>query len=360
MRHPNVPMARPLTGPEEAEAASRVLASGWLMQGPEVEAFERELAAYVGASHACAVSSGTAALHLALLAVGVRPGDEVVTVSHSFIATANSVRHCGATPVFVDIEPATFNMDPALVEEAIGPRTRAILCVHQLGMPCDVDVIGAIARRRGVPLVEDAACAIGSQIRRGDLWEKIGRPHGDVACFSFHPRKLMTTGDGGMVTTNDETLDARVRVWRSHGTRDGVFGFNYRMTDIQAAVGRVQLARLPGLLAERRRIVDTLQARLGRIVRFPVEPHWARSNWQSLCVRAASAEAALAALARLEAAGVSARRGIANAHEDAEQRDGVRAPLPESERAHWESIMLPLPSGMSADEIDRLVTALAG
>src|SRR5437879_3327881 len=188
MRHPRVPMARPLLGPEEAAAAARVLASGWVMQGPEVEAFEREFGAFVGAPRAVAVSSGTAALHLALLAVGVRAGDEVVTVSHSFIATANSVRHCGATPVFVDIDVATYNMDAALIEAAIGPRTRAILCVHQMGMPCDVAAIGAIARARKVALVEDAACAAGSEILVGGAWQRIGAPHSDAACFSFHPR----------------------------------------------------------------------------------------------------------------------------------------------------------------------------
>jgi dTDP-4-amino-4,6-dideoxygalactose transaminase len=351
-------MARPYTGPEEAAAAARVLASGWVMQGPEVEAFESELAAYVGAPHACAVSSGTAALHLALLAVGVRAGDEVVTVSHSFIATANAVRHCGAVPLFVDIEPATFNMDPAGVEAAIGPRTRAILCVHQLGLPCDLSAIGAIARARGVPLVEDAACAAGSEVRVDGDWQRIGRPHGAVACFSFHPRKLITTGDGGMVTTRDATIDARVRAWRSHGTRDGVYGFNYRMTDVQAAIGRVQLARLPGLIAERRRIVAELRGRLPHLA-FPDEPAWARTNWQSLCVRFPSAAAAAEARARLEEHGLDSRGGIANAHADPAQADGVRTPLPQSERAERECVMLPLPSQMSAKEVARVVAALS-
>ncbi|MDD2520939.1 MAG: aminotransferase class I/II-fold pyridoxal phosphate-dependent enzyme, partial [Kiritimatiellae bacterium] len=174
----NVPFAKPRLGPEEEAAAVRAIHSGWVTQGPEVEAFEREFAQLVGAPHACAVSSGTAALHLALKAAGVRPGDEVITVSHSFIATANAVRYCGAAPVFVDIEPRTWNMDPTLVGRVLSPRTRAILCVHQMGMPCDLEAIGALARQAGVPLIEDAACATGSEIRRDGQWERIGRPHG--------------------------------------------------------------------------------------------------------------------------------------------------------------------------------------
>jgi len=358
MRHPTVPMARPLLGPEEAAAVARVLASGWVMQGPETEAFEGEFARFVGAPRACAVSSGTAALHLALLAVGVRAGDEVVTVSHSFIATANSVRHAGATPVFVDIEPATYNLDPARVAEAIGPRTRAILCVHQLGMPCDLHALAALARARGLPLVEDAACAAGSELLVDGQWQRIGRPHGDVACFSFHPRKLITTGDGGMVTARDAVVDERVRAWRSHGTRDGVHGFNYRMTDLQAAIGRVQLGRLAGLVDERRRLVETLRERLGARVRFAVEPPWARSNWQSLCVRFASEAAARAAAARCEADGIAVRSGLVNAHEEPGQSDGVRGPLVESERAHRECLLLPLPTGMTDEEMDRVVDAV--
>lgn len=358
MAHAVVPMARPLLGQAELDAVARVLASGWVMQGPEVEAFEREFAEFVTAPHACAVSSGTAALHLALLAVGVRPGDEVVTVSHSFIATANSVRHCGATPVFVDVEPATFNMDPTLVEAAIGPRTRAILCVHQMGMPCDLAAISAIARRRGVALVEDAACAAGSELRWDGPWQRIGRPHADAACFSFHPRKLITTGEGGMVTTASADIDARVRAWRSHGSRDGVDGFNYRMTDLQAAIGRVQLGRLPALVDERQRLVAALRGRLGDVVAFPVEPEWARSNWQSLCVRFPAAAAAAAAMAQLEAAGIACRTGIANAHEQPQYRAAPNRPLPESERAQRECVLLPLPSQMTSEELDRVASAV--
>src|SRR5262245_35009261 len=159
-----IPITAPWLDEQELAAVARPLKSGWLTQGPEVAAFEREFAAYVGAPHACAVSNCTTALHLALLALGVGPGDEVITVSHSFIATANAIRYCGATPVFVDIEPATLNMNPALIEAAITTRTRAILCVHQLGMPCDIQEIVEIARRFGLWVVEDAACAIGSEV----------------------------------------------------------------------------------------------------------------------------------------------------------------------------------------------------
>ena len=183
--------------------------SGWLSQGPQVAAFEREFAALTGAQHACAVSNCTTALHLALLAVGVGPGDEVITSSHSFIATANSIRYCGATPVFVDIEPATYNLDPERVAEAITERTRAILTIHQMGMPCDLKSLLALANRHGIALVEDAACAGGSQINVDGEWEPVGKPRGSIACFSFHPRKVITTGEGGMLTTSNPELDRK-------------------------------------------------------------------------------------------------------------------------------------------------------
>jgi perosamine synthetase len=254
---PAIPLIRPVMDEREVQAARRCILSGWVTQGPEVAAFEREFAAAVGAAHACAVSSCTTALHLALLAAGVGPGDEVITVSHTFIAVANAVRYCGATPVFIDIDPGTFNLDPALIAEAVSPKTRAVLPVHQMGMPCDMEAVLKVARARGLTVVEDAACAAGSQVRIDGRWEKVGRPHGDIACFSFHPRKVITTGDGGMLTTADPGRDERFRRLRQHGmsvpdtVRHGAaevifesypdVGYNYRMTDIQAAVGRVQL-----------------------------------------------------------------------------------------------------------------------
>ncbi|MBE9020072.1 DegT/DnrJ/EryC1/StrS family aminotransferase, partial [Chroococcidiopsidales cyanobacterium LEGE 13417] len=261
----NIPIAKPWMGEAEADAAKRAILSGWVTQGPEVAAFEQEFAAYVGAKSACAVSNCTTALHLALLAVGVKPGDEVVTVSHSYIATANSIRYCGALPVFVDIEPHTYNINPTLIEAVVSERTRAILVVHQMGMPCDLKAIVEVARRYNLPVIEDAACAIGSEILWEGQWQKIGKPHGDIACFSFHPRKVITTGDGGMLTTSNPEWDKQFRLWRQHGmsipdtVRHGakqvifetypMLGYNYRMTDIQAAVGREQLKRLPEIVA---------------------------------------------------------------------------------------------------------------
>ena len=207
-----IPVARPSIGVDEEKAVLEVLRSGWLAQGARVAEFEKRFAEYVGASQAVAVSSCTTALHLALVVAGVQPGDEVLCPSLSFIATANSIRYAAATPVFVDIEPATYNMDPARIEAAITPRTRAILVVHQVGLPSALTEICEIATRRGLAVVEDAACAIGSEYQN----QRIGSPHSAMACFSFHPRKILTTGEGGMITTASEELAIRLRKLRQH------------------------------------------------------------------------------------------------------------------------------------------------
>ena len=376
-----IPVAKPWLDERDAAAARRAILSGWVTQGPEVEAFEREFAAAVSTEHACAVSSCTTALHLALVALGVGPGDEVITVSHSFIATANAIRYTGALPVFVDVDPETFNIDPALVEHAITDRTKALLVVHQLGLPCDLNALVAIANQHGLPVVEDAACAIGSEIRWGGRWERIGRPHGTIACFSFHPRKLLSTGDGGMLTTRSAELDARLRLLRQHGmsvpdrvrhqSSEVVFeeyallGFNYRLTDIQAAVGREQLSRLPLIVSRRRELAarysDALQDFTPIVV--PREPDWARTNWQSYAIRLRPGLDQKTVMQRMLDDGIATRRGAMNAHgEPAYPVGSWRTTvdgLARSEAALRTSLVLPLYHDMTADDQTRVVDGLA-
>jgi dTDP-4-amino-4,6-dideoxygalactose transaminase len=386
-----IPITAPVLDDRELEAVARPLRSGWLTQGPEVAAFEREFADYVGAAHACAVSNCTTALHLALCAVGLGAGDEVITLSHSFIATANAIRYCGGVPVFVDIEPATFNIDASKIEAAITSRTRGILCVHQIGMPCAIHDVVAAARRHGLWVVEDAACAIGSEVLRDGVWERIGRPHGDVACFSFHPRKVITTGDGGMITTSRPDWDAKFRLWRQHGmsipdaVRHGatrvviesydMLGYNYRLTDLQAAVGREQLRRLPEIIAARRRVAERYATLLGGIpgLRLPVEPSWARTNWQSYCVGLPDDCDQQAVMQHLLDAGIASKRGVMCTHRTAAYtqqpwRCGAAAQpcdhagcthLRASEQAEDRSLMLPLFPSLSQPDQDRVAVALA-
>lgn len=355
----NIPITRPSFGTLEEEAVIEVLRSGWVSQGPRVAEFERQFAEYVGAAHAVAVSSCTTALHLALVAAGVKPGDEVICPSLSFIATANAIVYACASPVFVDIDRSTYNLDPSRIEEAITPRTRAILLVHQIGLPCSIDEIQAIASRRGLALVEDAACAIGSEYRG----QRIGKPHTSMACFSFHPRKILTTAEGGMLTTNDDELASRVRRLRQHAMTVSdlarhnssrvviehydEIGYNYRMTDLQAAIGLVQLQRLEIMLSRRRELAQRYSQRLSAVGWLvpPHEPSESRPNFQSYMIRLTK-DAPLtrdALMQELLDHGIASRRGIMAIHRELPYRDqAVEARLPETNLVTDTSIILPL------------------
>jgi dTDP-4-amino-4,6-dideoxygalactose transaminase len=289
-------------------------------------------------------------------------------VSHSYIATANSVKYCGATPVFVDIELETFNLDPSLIEAAITAKTKAILCVHQIGMPCDLEAILAIAAKHRLPVVEDAACAIGSEINIRGKWERIGAPRGDVAAFSFHPRKIVSTGDGGMLTTRNPAYNSQFKLLRQHGMSvpdtvrhasnqvvfetHPVLGYNYRMTDIQAAVGREQLRRVPEIVATRRRLAarynELLANNIG--IELPAEPAWARSNWQSYSVTLPAHTDQRAVMQTMLDAGIATRRGIMCAHREDGYKNGHAFELPNSEFAQDRRIILPMYHQMTDEE----------
>lgn len=368
-----VPFARPYLRGDEGDAVAAVIASGWVSQGPRVREFEQAFAARVGAAEAVATTNCTTALALALHVSGVGPGDEVVVPSLSFVATANAVWHCGATPVFADVDPRTYNVDVDAVAAVISDRTTAIMPVHQLGLPADMDPLLALAERHGLAVVEDAACAIGARYRSRPIGS-LGSP----ACFSLHPRKVITTGEGGMVTTDDAELAERMRRLRQHGmdvsdlarhsATDVVVeryperGWNMRMTDMQAALGLCQLELLDEILAARSALAARYSAALSDVpgIEPPYEPDYAERTWQSYAVRLAPdlpldrAELMRALLAD----GIPTRRGVMAIHEEGAYADSG-AVLPHTEAATRDSLMLPLFPGMTDAEQDHVIERVA-
>lgn len=367
-----IPVAKPYFDENEERAAAEAIRSGWVVQGPRTMEFERMVAERAGAKYALATSNCTTALHLALIALGVGPGDEVLVPSYSFIATANSVLHAGATPIFIDIDARTYNMDAQLLEEKIAPRTKAIMPVHQIGLAADIDTIQEIACKHNLTVIEDAATIIGGTYK--------GKPigaHSRAVCFSFHPRKAITTGEGGMVTTNDPEIAHLVEMLRSHGAnvsdyaRHGagkviieeypVLGYNYRLTDIQGAVGVEQMKKLDWILQRRVEIGQRYNQAFADLdfIETPYEPPYATHTYQSYCLRIAhnAPKTRDEIMTAMQAANIATRRGVMAAHLEPfyVNRYG-RVSLPVTEEATRSTILLPIFAQMTEQEIETVIS----
>lgn len=368
-----IPITKPYLGEEEKELISKVIDSGWVSQGPMVAEFEEMFAEYVGARYAVATTSCTTALHAALSISGIGSEDEVIVPSLSFIATANAVIHCGAIPVFVEIDPETCNIDARNIEEAITEKTKAIMPVHQMGLPADIDAIKDLADRYRLEVIEDAACAIGSEYKG----RRIGG-HGNITCFSFHPRKIITTGEGGMITTDDFKIAERLRRFRHHGmsvsdlerhkTQRVIIesyleiGYNYRMTDMQAAMGIVQMRKLPEILKKRQDIAKRYNDAFSKIgcLRVPKVPEYAVHNYQSYWFEILNNSPVNRneLMQRLLEKGISTRRGIMAIHREPCYSE-YNVKLPNTERITANTIILPLYPLMTDKEIQHVIDGVS-
>jgi perosamine synthetase len=367
-----VAFSRPFFGAEEEQAVVEVLRSGWVVGGPRLAAFEQRFAMLCGTRHAVGVSSWTTGAFLVLKALGIGPGDDVLVPSLTFIASVNVISHAGATPVFVDIDPATYNIDVEDARRKIGPRTKAIMPVDQLGMPCEIDRILALAQQHDLLVLQDAACALGSRFR--------GDPVGylsPVAAFSLHARKVVTTGEGCIIVTNDAEFAARLRRLRHQGMSLSDFerhqatattfesypeiGYNFRMTDIQAAIGLCQLDRLDEMLAARRRVAERYTAVLSNhpYLEPPFAPPHVTPNWQSyqIRVRTGGGLDRNGLMEALHAAGIATRRGVMASHLEPPYR-AMDARLPATEAAATECLQLPIHAGMGEAETERVLAVL--
>jgi perosamine synthetase len=370
-----IPLARPFYDEREVDAVAPVIRSGWVSQGPKVVEFERRLAAWIGAAHAVATNSCTSAMQIALHLSGVGHGDDVICPSFTCMATANAILQVGARPVFVDIDPRTFNMDSKAVAAAVTSRTRALMVVHQIGLPADLDALTAIARRADLRIVEDAGCALGAAYRG----RRIGSS-GNPACFSLHPRKTITTGEGGMLTTNDTEFAERARAYRSHGASVSALerhqaggllygsyadvGHNFRFTDIQAAIGLVQMDKLDDILKRKSQVADHYTAALARLphATAPAVPEQDRHAWQSYLVTL-TPDCPVGrddVIQRMAARDVSCLRGIAPLHHEPvfAATDGDLS-LPHSDDAYRNTVFLPIFAAMTPADLEHVVSAFS-
>ena len=362
MSAPTIPLARPAIGPAELEAQARALASGRLVVGPENAAFEAGLARETGRAHAICVSSGTAALHLALWALDLPPGAEVVVAAFMFPAAANVARALGLGVVPVDLEPATWNVSVRTLSAVVGPRTRAVVAVDQLGLATELEEVAAWCEARKLPLIEDAACALGARTARGG---KAGA-FGAMATLSFHPRKIVTTGEGGAIVCDDDALAARLRRLRNHGQESpGKFtevGINARLPEPAAAVGAAQLARLEEFLGERNALAARYVAGLPKHVRPQEVPAGARHAWQTFAVLLPEGAARAKIVDGLRARGIESGPATYAVHRigtfPAPELARAGANLPVADALHDRSLALPLYAGLATADVDRVLAAL--
>jgi len=369
-----IPIAKPYLTKDEAQSAYDVILSGWVTQGPKVEEFEKKFCDYTGASYSVAISNGTTALHLAMIVSGIGAGDEVICPSMSFIATANCIRYTGATPVFADIDPETYNIDVSDAEKKITGKTKAILIVHQIGMPADIDAFKSLCEKHDLKLIEDAACATGSAYKG----KKIGT-HSELVCFSFHPRKVITTGEGGMITTSNAEYCKRLKLLRQHAISSSsiqrhssdqiIFeehletGYNYRMSDIHASIGIEQLEKLDWIISERRKIALRYIDELKNIkcIKLPVERKGYFTNYQSFCIyiEKGSPVSRNELMQKLLDAGISTRRGVMTTHrEKAYAAESKNIILPSSEDVADNSILIPLYIPMKDEDVSTVIMNL--
>lgn len=373
-----IPVAKPYFTKDDEEAVAAVVRSGWVLQGPKVEAFEKWLGNYIGSRYAVATSSATTAMHLGLLASGIGPGDEVLVPSFSFIASANCIVHAGATPVFVDIDPMTYNLDPADVERKITKKTKGILAVHQVGLAANLPALAKLARTAKVLLFEDCACGLASKINGNHVgnW-------GVWGAFSFHPRKAITTAEGGLLVTGDKQIAKAVSMLRAHGAsidvkrRDAsrkvmfesypLIGYNLRMSDIHAALGLSQFTKLTSILEARQEVAARYhKAFFGHpVIVPPFTPPGYYHTFQSYMIRLkGGARIRDRLMQKLLDVGIATRRGIPSAHLEAPYRRLYpRLKLPHTERASLETLTIPIYKGLTLKEqdfvIDRILTFTA-
>lgn len=350
-------MAKPQIGDEEKQAVMEVLDSGMLAQGPRVKAFEEGFAQMCGVKHAVATSSGTTALHLAMLAHGLGNGDEVITSAFTFIASANSVLYAGSKPIFVDIDPRTFNLDVSQIEAAITPRTRAILPVHLYGLACDMDPIMSLAEKHGLAVIEDACQSHGAMYKG----KKVGSF--GTGTFSLYPTKNMTSGEGGMITTNDPVIDEKSRVIRQHGMRVRYYhdelGYNFRMTDVHAAIGHAQLNKLDKFNTQRQSNAKFMSENLKGVV-TPYVPEEQTHVFHQYTIRVPDGKRdALRTHLQENGVGSEVYYPVPIHQQTFYVNDlGYKDSLPETEKAATEVLSLPVHAGLSSSELETIVAAV--